>query len=233
MSRGDSDTAAKATSPPGRGGFRFYMTTTVLIAFMGALAYKTGVDRINALSDRIDAARAQSREKMDEFVSSLTVDSVSVRSASDDEFLQGAITYAKDDFDTFNISFAVPVFIDVRGKGTGTVLGVKVRFDDKLMKLFATYANGVDNHRVYDLYRNGVYFNLDKPVQIAQGLSFQYTPNYSFHRTTCADVRKLIADVAGKLYEVEVQPFIANARDAAEPKTFRVTFAEDSLYQCE
>jgi hypothetical protein len=101
------------------------------------------------------------------------------------------------------------------------------------MKLFATYANGVENHRVYDLYKNGVYFNLDKPIQIAQGLSYQYTPSYGFHRSSCAEVRKLIADVSGKFYEVEVQPFLSNAKQVSEPKTFHVTFAQDSLYQCE
>ena len=170
---------------------------------------------------------------MDEMLSSLVVDTVSVRSASDDEFIQGAITYAKDDFDTFNISFELPVFIDVHGKGTGTILGAKVRFDDKLMKIFATYANGVENHRIYDLYKNGIFFNLEKPIQITQGLSYLYNPSYGFHRSNCADVRKIITEVSGKVYDVDVQPFMSNAKDVPETKTFHVTFAQDSLYQCE
>ena len=82
--------------------------------------------------------------------------------------------------------------------------------------MFATYPNGVQNHRVYDLYKNGVYFNLEKPIQITQGLSYLYTPSYGFHRSSCADVRKLIADVTGKVYDVEVQPFMSNAKDVPE-----------------
>src|SRR3569833_599893 len=72
--------AAKAAPRPDNGygsGFRWYAVTSLLLVLLGGLAYKTGVDRIDALSDRIDSTRALQRQKMDEMLSSLVVDTVS------------------------------------------------------------------------------------------------------------------------------------------------------------
>jgi len=207
-----------------------------VVLLLGIVAYKAILDRVGGLNDRIGADVTAQSEKLDAALTATGIDAASVRSASNDEYLIGALTYAKDnvdEFETYRITFDFPIFIDVRGGGTGRVLGVKLKVDDELMRIFATFLNGDANTQIYDLYRNGIFFNFDRPVEIVQGLSYQYTPNYSIHRMTCADVRKIVADLSKKHFEVEAQAFVDKARQAPAATKFHVTFVEGSLYQCD
>jgi len=216
-----------------RNFFNFLGAASLILAVAGVLGYKVNADNFNALKENINSAAAIEAKKIEEFISGVTIERGSIRSATNDIHLQAYITYAPDNDEEghpFKISFNFPLFIDAIGKGVGDFIGLKITVGENLNRIFASKVDGSLDSVFFELNKKGIYYNLEKSIPIMEGLSYQYTAEYHTHRISCGDVQAVINSVVGKSYDIEVQPFIA--KTISGNQSFHVTFVDDSLFQC-
>ena len=245
-----------------RNFFNFLGAYSLILAVAGVFAYKVNADSFNALKENLASSAANQKEKdanslnvlkenltlsaanqkekfdglkkeIEERISGEKIEGGFVRSATNDDNMQGYIAYQIDSDNangSFKLIFNLPFRIDVRGKGVASAIGLKLTMDKNLGRILNTNPDGSTSQNFYDLTKEGKFYNFQNPISIMEGLSYEYIADWYIHRLTCVDVKATIADIVGKSYDIEARPFIA--KTTSETHSFHVTFVEDSFYQC-